>query len=180
MLEDIVLGMTYIHHMGITHRDLKPLNILYTVQPEFCLKICDFGISKEIATECMKSHSVVGTTGYKAPEVCNASKYGRKCDVWSFGVLASQILGDKDNIPDINFSENNKRYQRALNAEDFKVCLTSRKYARNVFLAKDVPELFSTVSWKPEDRPEFWEVMGPLLKWKAHKGLSCNRNPFTG
>jgi serine/threonine protein kinase len=179
MLEDIILGMAYLHYLGITHRDLKLMNILYIVKPEFSLKICDFGVSKEIMTECEISHTVVGTPGFQAPEVCGALKYNRRCDVWTFGVGASKILGNKEIIPEDDWEEDYQEHKEYLNSQEAQTCADARKFARRVFYAKEFPELFDTISWKAEDRPEFRGVMGLLLMWKARKGLSTLRiNPL--
>jgi translation initiation factor 2-alpha kinase 4 len=46
----MVLGLHYIHQLGVMHRDIKPSNILLKpVGTEIVVKIADFGTSK-IAT----------------------------------------------------------------------------------------------------------------------------------
>lgn len=59
---DLLLGMKYLQENNILHRDLKPSNILYkchNVLP--CLKISDFGLSKNLGAE----HSQ-GSTGFSS------------------------------------------------------------------------------------------------------------------
>lgn len=60
-------GLKYLHDSFITHRDIKPDNILLkTLSPNALLKISDFGLSKLIAADSMKT--VCGT------QVCVVSK----------------------------------------------------------------------------------------------------------
>jgi len=48
MATDMAKGFSFLHQMGIFHRDIKPLNVLVT--NEFQIRICDFGISKAMKT----------------------------------------------------------------------------------------------------------------------------------
>jgi serine/threonine protein kinase len=75
-------------------RDLKPANVLLTnLDPELaCVKLADFGFAK-FSREDQLSNTVIGSPLYMAPEVHENSSYDSKIDVWSFGVLASQLLG---------------------------------------------------------------------------------------
>jgi len=46
MIAEIVLGLEYLHSLGISHRDLKPENIL--LDKDYHIKLCDFGEAKLI------------------------------------------------------------------------------------------------------------------------------------
>lgn len=51
-MRKILVGLNYIHMMGICHRDLKPENCLLTDDSEQAdLKIIDFGMAKETTPE---------------------------------------------------------------------------------------------------------------------------------
>ena len=46
MVEDIALGMAYLHNREMLHCDLKSSNIL--IDENYTVKLCDFGLSTNI------------------------------------------------------------------------------------------------------------------------------------
>lgn len=78
----ILEGLTYLHKRGISHRDVKPDNILF--DSHMNPKLIDFGLSKEKAHAL---HTYCGTPYYMAPEVILTDEYnGMKADVWAYAV----------------------------------------------------------------------------------------------
>ena len=86
---DIARGMEYIHSQGVIHRDLKPENILF--DQDFCVKIADFGIACEEAY-CDALAQDTGTFRWMAPEMIKRKHYGRKVDVYSFGLVLWEMV----------------------------------------------------------------------------------------
>ena len=86
---DIARGMEYIHSQGVIHRDLKPENVL--IDEDSHLKIADFGIACEEAV-CDLLADDQGTYRWMAPEMIKRKSYGRKVDVYSFGLMLWELL----------------------------------------------------------------------------------------
>ncbi|KAF8312372.1 kinase-like protein [Clavulina sp. PMI_390] len=84
-------GLDYIHSRGIAHRDLKPQNILVTV--DGTPKIADFGLSKMFDEQTFLK-TWCGTPIYRAPEIrlSSSTPYTLMVDSWSMGVIVYDML----------------------------------------------------------------------------------------
>ncbi|KAG8708461.1 hypothetical protein FRC11_006457 [Ceratobasidium sp. 423] len=88
------IAMEYLHAKGITHRDLKPDNILLTRTTPPLVKIADFGFAKVIDKNSMLQ-TQCGTAIYIAPEVfirTGRTGYDHKVDCWSLGLVVTAML----------------------------------------------------------------------------------------
>ncbi|GMF35948.1 unnamed protein product [Phytophthora fragariaefolia] len=82
-------ALTYLHSLEppVVHRDLKSRNILFTSDME--AKLSDFGVSRETLDQTMTAG--VGTSLWMAPEVMLGERYDDKADMFSFGVVLSEL-----------------------------------------------------------------------------------------
>ncbi|ETO73702.1 TKL protein kinase [Phytophthora nicotianae P1976] len=94
---DIIEALVYVHSFTppLVHRDLKSRNVLLT--GDMKAKVTDFGASRyKSVDETMTA--AVGTGRWLAPEVISgSSKYDQSVDVFSFGVVLSEM--DTHSIP---------------------------------------------------------------------------------
>jgi len=96
----IAQGMNYLHCLEkpIIHRDLKSYNIL--IDKAFGVKVADFGLSlgykrrtdRKTGTDSDLPNDIYGTPEWMAPEVMQGVHYDEKIDVYSFGVMLTELL----------------------------------------------------------------------------------------
>lgn len=102
---DLASALAHLHKHNIVHRDIKPPNVGFNIRGD--LTVFDFGLSRELPkngytyksnrrgkadSKLYRMTGFCGSPRYMAPEVGLHKVYNAKCDVYSFGVLAWQIL----------------------------------------------------------------------------------------
>ncbi|GMF25484.1 unnamed protein product [Phytophthora lilii] len=99
----VVHALAYLHSLtpSVIHRDLKSRNILLTENQD--AKLADFGASRERVDRTMTAG--VGTSLWIAPEVMMGERYDDKADMFSFGVVLSEL--DSQQNPYAHAKENN-------------------------------------------------------------------------
>ena len=91
-----------IHKLGIVHQDFHPGNILSS-DFKFNLWITDFGLSKLIGANPNnpEKKNIFGVLPYIAPEVLCGGEYTKAADVYSFGIIAYEMVTGFPPYPDI-------------------------------------------------------------------------------
>ncbi|KAM4708847.1 LIM domain kinase 2 [Discoglossus pictus] len=162
--KDISCGMAYLHSMSVIHRDLNSHNCL--IKLDGTVVVADFGLSRLVVEEKprppperpptkkrtlrksdrRKRYTVVGNPYWMAPEMLNGEQYDEKVDVFSFGIVLCEIIGqvyaDPDCLP--------RTYDFGLNVRLFW----------NKFVPVDCPHGFFPLATlccqlEPDSRPDF-------------------------
>lgn len=82
----VASGLLAAHAAGITHRDVKPANVL--ICDDGRIKLTDFGIARSSAENTMTATGLLlGSPAYIAPEVASGTAAGPVSDAWSLGGL---------------------------------------------------------------------------------------------
>ncbi|XP_041023700.1 probable LRR receptor-like serine/threonine-protein kinase At1g07650 isoform X2 [Juglans microcarpa x Juglans regia] len=96
----IARGLAFLHEespLKIVHRDIKTTNVL--LDRDLNPKISDFGLAKLDEEENTHiSTRVAGTIGYMAPEYALWGYLTYKADVYSFGIVALELVAGKNNM----------------------------------------------------------------------------------
>ncbi|GLE07132.1 hypothetical protein PINS_up017100 [Pythium insidiosum] len=95
----VIEGLAYLHSLqpAVLHRDLKSRNVLLSADAQRA-KLIDFGVSRLRADQNSSTMTTcVGTLRWMAPEVMVGGRYGESADVFSFGVVLSEL--DTHEIP---------------------------------------------------------------------------------
>jgi serine/threonine protein kinase len=88
---DVLDGLAYAHSEGMTHRDVKPANILLTRRGEAV--ITDFGIAQIVgATQHTAAGALMGTLNYIAPEQGLEGQSDARSDIYSLGIVLYEML----------------------------------------------------------------------------------------
>uniref|UniRef100_A0A4W3J9Z6 Tyrosine-protein kinase n=1 Tax=Callorhinchus milii TaxID=7868 RepID=A0A4W3J9Z6_CALMI len=144
MAAQIAEGMAFIERKNYIHRDLRAANIL--VSDTVNCKIADFGLARLIEdNEYTAREGAKFPIKWTAPEAINYGTFTIKSDVWSFGILLTEIV-TFGRIP----------YPGMSNPE----VIQSLEQGYRMPAPENTPfELYSVMGrcWmeKPEDRPTF-------------------------
>ena len=93
-IEQVALGLQYLHAHSITHQDIKPDNILINSDGQYL--IIDFGISTKTRNTLRKSTK--GTVGGGTPWYMSVESFGTESsdiharDIWAFGATLYEII----------------------------------------------------------------------------------------
>lgn len=125
-------GLSYAHRRGVVHKDLKPANIMLTVDggDEIEVKILDFGISDlGEAWQSRREHSrvkagaerlsapdlseVIGSAAYMSPEQFRGRDIDRRSDIYNLGCALFETLSGVPPFTGDGFEELEAAHRKA-------------------------------------------------------------------
>ncbi len=172
-------AVQHAHQKGVIHRDLKPTNVLVTMQDgQPSPKIIDFGVAKAINQQ-LTEHTlmtafaqIVGTPLYMSPEQAELSPLGvdTRSDIYSLGVLLYELLIgttplERDRLKSAPFDE----LLRIIREEE-----PARPSARITTLAVDLAN--TVADRRRTDARRLKQTVCGDLDWIVMKCLDKDRN----
>lgn len=116
ILKNILKGVYYLHKNRYIHRDIKPQNILINENNE--IKLCDFGLSRQLSNTNRKYICEVTTLWYRAPELFeNDQNYTIAIDMWSIGCIFAEMIIERPLLPGENNNEQIKLLENLNNLQ---------------------------------------------------------------
>ena len=90
-------GLEAAHEKGITHRDIKPDNVMLMSGSRALVKLMDFGLAQLAgSSKFTREGTTLGTVNYMSPEQAEGAPTGHATDLWSLGVvLYEMVAGQK-------------------------------------------------------------------------------------
>ncbi|KAA3481405.1 MDIS1-interacting receptor like kinase 2-like [Gossypium australe] len=93
VVKGLANALSYMHHghsHPIVHRDISSNNVLLDLDYE--VRVSDFGTARILKPDSSNWTSLAGTYGYIAPELAYTMRVDEKCDIYSFGVLTTEVF----------------------------------------------------------------------------------------
>ena len=112
LMKQILSSVDYIHSQNVAHRDISTSNIMLEEDSKLDrVKLIDFGYGIDATPDTVLS-AMVGTPDYTAPQVIDGA-YTSKCDIWSCGVVAYEILSGR--MPFSNILDDGRNDKETIN-----------------------------------------------------------------
>jgi tetratricopeptide (TPR) repeat protein/TolB-like protein len=87
----IARGLAAAHERGVVHRDIKPGNVMLTMDGR--AKVLDFGLAlAPEMTRLTRAGRTTGTVSYMSPEQSRGDPVDLRTDIWSLGVVLYEML----------------------------------------------------------------------------------------
>lgn len=99
VVAEVFDALAFAHSRGVTHRDIKPDNVLLARPWPECgagdVRVSDFGISDVVGEKIRQTTGLIGTPHYMPPELISQGRSGPPGDVYSTGILLYELLAGR-------------------------------------------------------------------------------------
>ena len=189
------------HEREITHRDVKPENIL--IDANGLVKVSDFGIARAENLTTLTASGQPGTSGYASPEQAQGMSVDTRSDIYSLGVvLCEMLIGQIPDRMDQMFESYSEMLRKTLSAwrpeaptalqRIVGTCLSDSRGARyqtmdellqeitnpaliNRCVLTDFYEAMGGPNWKRNDN---WLTDAPLDEWYGLNGSGYDDDDY--
>ncbi|WNE41385.1 MAG: Serine/threonine-protein kinase PknD [Mycoplasmataceae bacterium] len=156
LLIEISKGLDLIHEKNLIHCDFHPGNIL--VENKYNCYISDLGLCRPVNEK--NSNKIYGVLPYVAPEVLMGNGYTKESDVYSFGIVAYEVLMELSAYSDNYYEDDNNL-----------IIDVSLNHKRPTFRDGEIPLLIRNLIEKCWDydasiRPSSWIIKECLINWQ--------------
>ena len=86
----VASGIEAAHEQHIIHRDIKPQNMLISMDGK--VKVADFGIARAVSSQTMNAATVVGSVHYISPEQARGGYSDERSDLYSLGITMFEMV----------------------------------------------------------------------------------------
>ena len=154
LVYQMLRGLVFLHSAGVAHRDLKPQNIVTSINCE--VRIIDFGLARSINVPNNDLTDYVITRWYRPPELLvSNTAYDTKIDVWSIGCILAELYNRKPLFPAKNTLEQLKM-----------ICYVVGKPAKGMIEQAEAVKIVDSIV-VPPNMPSLADLV-PGLKGSAH------------
>ena len=92
IFQEVAAALAHAHKRGVTHRDIKPQNVLIDSETGRAL-VTDFGIARTAEGGSLTATGmVVGTPAYLSPEQVTGEPSDHRADIYALGVMLYEML----------------------------------------------------------------------------------------
>ena len=170
----MLLALKYLHSKGISHRDIKPQNILVNLKNN-SIKICDFGSAKKLEPG-QKSIAYICSRFYRAPElIFGATDYTSQIDIWSMGCVIAELVLGRPIFPGATTSDQLVEIIRILGTPSKDdICSMNPHFKDHKF--PDIKPLPLEKIFKYREIPEFFlDLISKLLVYNPTKRITAEK-----
>ena len=170
----MLLSLKYIHSVGVTHRDIKPQNILID-QKTNVLKLCDFGSAKKLVPG-QKSLAYICSRYYRAPElIFGSTNYDSQIDVWSMGCVIAELVLERPLFPGNSPSDQLVEIIKILGTPSKEDILSMNPQFKDHKFPDIKPTPWGKIYRNRKIPPHFEDLLNKLLVYDPKKRLTAEK-----